>query len=401
MGIYPADYAAELNRLVQEGKISPALAAQLLAQYTQQKMREQAKEGAFALQQMAKSGQITQDVAKDLANLQSKNVPVDQYEAELNRLVAQGKMTPAAAAKLLDLYKKQRSGFGAAGLLNDLVAQQQAKADAYIDDLVKSGKISQQDADALRAIDQNAKNAQDCHDGIMKLAQARKLSPEITQQLIQNCQKVAAARAEADKLANMQANNASLDDYTNELKRAVQEGLISPEMAANLLTQYRALLTPITPPGGVAPGVQANIPGATEFGQLQQRVQGEAVAAPPAPAEATQFEVAQTQTQTESLQDRLQRIAQLQSAMASQAQQLIGTAWLPATMHIKKVRHLKKLKRPLKQQQMAQVGQAGKVVRLVKCLLLKREPFYLPYWIQRSIAIIPIHRSWQRLFQVT
>ena len=76
---------------MREGKISPAVAAQLLAQYTQQQQKELAKQGAFELQQMAKAGEVTADVAKDLADLQGKNVPVDQYAAELDRLVKEMK----------------------------------------------------------------------------------------------------------------------------------------------------------------------------------------------------------------------------------------------------------------------------------------------------------------------
>src|SRR3990167_10166824 len=101
-GMTAAQYSNELSRLVAEGKISPQVAQQLLAQYTQQRVQEMAKQGDVQLQQMAKQGQITAEVEKTLADLQKQNLPVTQYAAELQKLVAEGKLTPAVAAKLLD-----------------------------------------------------------------------------------------------------------------------------------------------------------------------------------------------------------------------------------------------------------------------------------------------------------
>lgn len=263
----PAEYAAELQRLVKEGKISPALAAQLLAQYTQQQQKEIAKQGAFALQQMAKSGEVTADVAKSLLNLQDKNIPVDQYAAELDRLVKAGKLTPAAAAKLLEQYKKQRVGMAETGVLSQLMAQGGPKAE------------------------------------------------------------------EAKRLLAMQGNNASLSDYTNELKRAVATGVITPQQAAQLLQEYRAAITPIS---GVAPTAEANLPGAEDFAKLQQQLQQQQVtqqAAPPEQASA-QFTAAQAQAQADAMQARQQRIQEMEGAMSTQAQQLI-TAWqTPNMQHV-------------------------------------------------------------------
>jgi intracellular multiplication protein IcmE len=258
----PEEYAAELNRLVREGKISAATAAKLLAQYTQQKMREQAKDSAYGLQQMAKAGEITADVAKSLADLQNRGASADEYEAELNRLVAAGKMTPAAAAKLLAQYKKQRAGYGPAAILSSL------------------------------------------------------LGPQASQ----------AARDQVQRLIDLQANNASESEYADELKKAVQAGIITPEMAADLMAQYRALKAPV--PVGAAPGVEANIPGAAAFSQLQQAVQAEATPPAEQPAE---FAEARTESKGETDQQLSQRVEQLQAAMAGQAQNLIN-AWQPAVM---------------------------------------------------------------------
>lgn len=331
-GISPADYAAELNRLVKEGKISPEMAARLLAQYTQQQMREQAKQGAFGVRQMAKAGQITPDVANALVAMQNRNIPVDQYEAELNRLVAAGKMTPAAAAQLLAQYKQQRAGIGTAGTLSSLVGDEEANASNLLDDLVKSGKISQADADAIKAMERNAKSPEDCQNGLNQFVQAKKIPPDVAAKLLASCKKLAAVRAAAQRLAALQGNNASLNDYTEELKRAVASGAITPQMAATLLDQYRAAITPLAIPTGTAPGVEANIPGSEAFAQLQQRVATVPTGTPAVP-ETTQFQEAippPPQT-AEAAADRLQRLQQLAGAMSGQAQTLINS-WQPTVM---------------------------------------------------------------------
>lgn len=260
----PAEYAAELERLVREGKLTPEAAAKLLAQYTQQKAKEAAKVGMSALRQMASAGQITPDVLKTLEDLQSKNVPLDEYAAQLEKLVAAGKMTPATARKALDLYRAQRLGaLDSGGPIGALLAKGGASADF------------------------------------------------------------------ARGLLNKQANNVSLNDYANELKRGVAMQLISPDDAKRLYEQYQAVLAR-GPTAGIAPTVEGNIP----FNELQRRIQEQGgtgapaaqqqFAAPPPPAQTAQAVEA-------TIQERQQRIQQLLSAMSGQAQNLLA-AWQPPMM---------------------------------------------------------------------
>ena len=119
---------------------------------------------------MAKSGQITPDVAKILAEHPCKVVPLNQYEATLTKLVTDGKITPAVAAKVLAICRAQRTNIGASGLLGTMLAKGGPAAD------------------------------------------------------------------EAKRLLDLQANNASLSDYAEELKRAVAAGLLTPEEAASIAT---------------------------------------------------------------------------------------------------------------------------------------------------------------------
>jgi polyhydroxyalkanoate synthesis regulator phasin/type IV secretory pathway VirB10-like protein len=253
----PAEYAAYLDRLVKEGKLSPEAAAQLLAQYTQQYAAEAAKEGAFAIKQMARAGQMTPEVAKMIEDLQNKNVPADQYENTLSKLVTDGKITPDVARKLAAQYRTQRVSAGSSSLLNDMLAKGGAAAEA------------------------------------------------------------------AKRLLNMQANNASLTDYTEALKQTVAAGLIKPEEAASLLQQYQAMLTPFV--AGAAPGTETVIPGAEDFAKLQQNLQAKAPVTT-TPAAASQFQTAVAEQQADYSQERQQQVQQLASAMANQATNLL-TSW--------------------------------------------------------------------------
>lgn len=265
----PAEYAAELQRLVREGKLSPEAAAALLAQYTQQYQKQKAAEAALALKKMATAGQITPDTAQAVQALMDKNTPVDQFKAALDTLVQQGKLIPAVAARLLDNYRNLREGLGRSGILGKMLS--------------KGGPFAEA----------------------------------------------------ANRLLGMQGNNASIDDYTNELKKDVAAGLMTPEEAAQLLREYQAMLAS-PDAAGVAPTITTSLPTTEDFAALAARVQQPAaVTTSPVTAQASQFAVAQAQAESDAAaaaeQARLQRIEALQTAMSAQAQSLI-VAWQPTPM---------------------------------------------------------------------
>ena len=64
--VTPSEYADQLQALVKEGKVSQQNATVLAAQYARQNQQEAVKKGDFTIAQMAKSGQITTDVAKKI-----------------------------------------------------------------------------------------------------------------------------------------------------------------------------------------------------------------------------------------------------------------------------------------------------------------------------------------------
>lgn len=284
--VSPAEYSAELNRLVAEGKISPEVAAQLLAQYTQQQAKEAQQESAATLEDMAKSGQIAPDVADDLEKLQKRNVPAAEYQAELDKLVAEGKMTPATAAKLLAQYRSQRTSLGPAATLAAMVsaseaasaaeaasvtpADEAAEQDAAndVNDLVASGKITQATADQLIALQKSHVTPEDYQKALDQLVREGKISPEDAKRLMAKYQLLdlerkhvppAEYKAAVDQMVKdgrlsaadaakvmgkyqlglLANSHASPAEYQAALDQMVKDGKITPAEAAHMMAQYQ------------------------------------------------------------------------------------------------------------------------------------------------------------------
>lgn len=321
----PEEYAAELQRLVKEGKITPEMAAQLLAQYNHQRAQDALKQNAFALKQLARQGTITQDVANDLMALQSKNVPVSEYAAELQRLVAAGKLTPAAAAELLRQYKEQHANAGNAAAISSVVAQADADYVAQIDKLKDSGKISADTAQILKDLQAKNLSPADYQKALEELVKAGKITPEQARLLLAAYQKSQATKAEAAKLASLQDRNVPAGVFANELKQAVSQGTISASQAAALMQAYQASLVPGGPETTL--GAQTVIPGASDFAKLQRQLQETSQGQTIAVEQKQDFAAAAAQAEREAMQARQQRIQQLSQAMAGQAQSLVSLSW--------------------------------------------------------------------------
>lgn len=258
------NYAEALQRLVREGKISPETAAKLLAQYKAAKVNKNQKESQALMGGLLASGAIGQADADTLAALQSKEVPVEEYAAELARLVREGKISPETAAKLLAQYKK---GY-AATVTN--VAGEKLKAKQQLSGLIQSGDISPEDATALLALQDGNASVSDYASELDRLVREGKISPETAAKLLAQYRKVhgdgagmsaqekldALAHASAQGLAGanlpadvaknlltMQQEDVSPEQYAAELDRLVREGKLSPEMRDKLLAQYKELHT--------------------------------------------------------------------------------------------------------------------------------------------------------------
>lgn len=327
-GISTTDYAALIQDRVKDGSITPAVAQQLLTQYTQQRAREIVKQSIASLHKMAAAGQITPDVEKDLVGLENKMVPVDMYAAALQRYVAAGKMTPAVADSILTEFKSQKSAIGPSGKLADLLKAAEAAAFGEISDLLAGGQITQATANQLRDMIQRNIPLADFIAAINTMVQQKQLTPELSKLKIADYKLVKGYRDASESLGKLQGNNASNGDYSTELKRLVQAGLLTPAEAAQLMQEYQAnaVRQPIGAPTGPV------TPGAEGFARLEQRLQGGAASSAPAAApDASQFAAAQAQAEQETDNSEQQRIQNLVTAMSGQAGQLISS-WQPPTM---------------------------------------------------------------------
>jgi polyhydroxyalkanoate synthesis regulator phasin len=344
--VSPAEYEANLNRLVKEGKISPATAAALLAQYSQQKTQEALAENAAGLQDSVKSGEITADVASDLAALQKRGVSAADYKDELDKLVREGKLTPAAEEKLLAQYTGARTTGAPSSTLNSLVSNLDDAANADLNAMVKSGRISPATAKILSDLHGQNLSPEAYQAKLDELVREGKITPEQAKTFIAKYQKRQALKNEIDSLKNLQANNASPAQYTAELTRAVKEGLISPEMAARLQAEYNAATAQLpnySPAAtGTAASIQSNLPSDEAFNRLQQRLasqqQQPVTSTFTAPTDNSQqfsdaAAQAAAQAESEAEKERQQRIQNLMGAMSNQAHSLISSWSAPSMAH--------------------------------------------------------------------
>lgn len=323
-GVSASEYAAALQNMTREGKVSPDVAQQLLAQYSQQRAREITNQSIAILHQMAREGQMTPDVEKALVDLEGRMVPVELFDTSLKEYITNGKLTPAVANKILDEYKSQKDKIGTTGTLNQMLKEAEEAAFAELKDLLKQGKITQAVADQIAAMIQKNVSLPEFTATIAQLVEQKKLTPDIAKLKIADYRIVRGLRDEVTRLGALQGNNASPGAYADELKRAVAAGILTPSQAKQLMQGYLALSSR-APIGGVPPG---NV----EFAQLQQRAQQAAAGAEVTTSE--NFEAAQAAAEEESAQDRQARIESMINAMAGQAQTLVA-AWQPPAMEHK------------------------------------------------------------------
>jgi type IV secretory pathway VirB10-like protein len=324
----PGLYAGLLRSLVAAGKISAQTAQKLLSQYYQQRAKEIIQQSIAILHQMARNGEITPDVEKELVDLENRMVPLDTFSAALQRYLTAGKMTPVVAKKILDEYKEQKAEIGSTGSVDQLLQDAVDAAYQELTDLLRDGKITKEVADQLRGLIQQRVSMDDFTKAVNALVQQNKLTPEISKLKIADYQKIMSLMAAQNSLSNLQANNASLAEYANELKRLVQIGALTPEQAAQLMQDYQASITK------AAPTAVATGPATTsDFAQLQQRVQGAGAPTQPV-ATAAQFQTTQSQTQQQAMQAQQQQMQNIMNTMSEQAQSLISS-WQPTAMEHK------------------------------------------------------------------
>src|SRR4029078_5043459 len=101
------EYAAQLDRLVKDGKLSPDQARALLDEYKKQHANAMLADAEQTMDGMIKSGQLSVDAANQLLEAQKNRVTPGEYNALLQKMVREGKISPAVAAKLAQQYNRQ------------------------------------------------------------------------------------------------------------------------------------------------------------------------------------------------------------------------------------------------------------------------------------------------------
>lgn len=228
------DYQKQLAQLVKEGKLTPEQAKALLSSYVSP---DEAKNNAN-IDKLLAQGDISPTTANQLKNLQQQGLSKEAYAAALQKLVAEGKLSPAAAQKLLNSY----------------VSPAQAHNQDMLDALTASGKLSPAAAEAVSALMKSGLSKEQLAQQLQKLVAEGKLSPEAAKALMDGYVSPAEAQNEsalqgliasgqispeaASAVSDLQKQGLSKEQYADALKRLVAEGKLSPEAAAKLLNDY-------------------------------------------------------------------------------------------------------------------------------------------------------------------
>lgn len=332
--VSPADYADMLQRMVREGKIDAATAKRLLNEYIQQRAKEIIARSITSLRQMAEQGQITNDVLNQLIPLEEQMVPVSQYQAKLDQLVNDGKLTPKSAEAIIDEFKQQKRDIGEVkSSVLDMLKEAEDAAYKELTDLLAEGKINKETASTLAGLIQKDVTFKEFSGVIKEMVADGRLTPEISKLKLADYKRVKGLRELAKQLDLLQGNDASAADYEAALRASVESGVITPEEAAKLLSEYQAARAQFAA-ATAAPVVQTS-DGNSELARLRQRLQ-ESSAATQAeqesqPVTADQFSEAELASEAQLAEARQERIQNMVAAMSGQAQQLIG-AWAPVNM---------------------------------------------------------------------
>lgn len=312
-GLTPDEYKAQLDELVKEGKLTPAQEKALLAAYQK---RHKNLSPSDLTDQMLATGHIAPDTAAALQKLNSSGMSKADYRNALDKLVQEGKLTPAQAKELLEAYQRKHGQFAgtasaadrlaAAGDISPATASEldgmdNLSPDAYkkrLDELVKEGKLTPEQARELMAA-YNAKHGIQSivspDDVVSQLAADGKITPDT-----------------AAILKKLNSENLTPDEYKKRLAQLVAEGKLTPEQAKQLLDAYKAKL--------------ANAAAAEAALSAQQQVSAPSETTGGTELDATADELSQKQAAlNQALQ---QQLSQQEAAIKAQAQALV-TAWNP------------------------------------------------------------------------
>jgi len=238
-------YQEKLDKMVRDGALSPSEAQRLLKAYRAKHPSRETASTTQMLSDMLNAGNITPDTATQLRQLSSKNVPISDYDASLQKLVQEGKLTPAQASRLLASYKHHHAGMN-------------ASSDQLVDSLLSSGSLTPATASELKSLAAGGASVNAYQASLDRLVREGKLTPAQAKKLLATYKRhhVAGkspstqlvdsllssgslAPATASELKRLAAGDASVNAYQASLARLVREGKISPSAAQKLLAAYK------------------------------------------------------------------------------------------------------------------------------------------------------------------
>lgn len=269
-----AAYQQALVSMANSGQMSAETARQLQQKYQQQLAKRQADESAGQLASMEASGKLSHDTASMLAALQSSGMSPVDYAAALDKLAKEGKLSPEESKRLLVQYNKQH------GVASDVNSEQ-----------VSGMELSQEQGDALRAIQKASQPVAVFAAKLEQYARANEISTDTASRLLTAYQEEYSAKQAGDvaratqaaeakdrlidqleakpklpaqaaqSLSALRNGSSSLSDYASELQRLVDAGLISPETAKALLAAYNKQLAQSSASGFATNGNGASFAG--------------------------------------------------------------------------------------------------------------------------------------------
>lgn len=396
--VSPDEYAARLNELVKQGKLTPEQARELLAQYKKQYANARLQESGKIMDGLITSGDLSLDLANQLLSMQKDGATPSQYAAFLNKAVRDNKLSAATAQQLLAQYSKQHT--------KQIIEQ----SVAFVHKLARDGKLVKEVEDELVKLEYQFGPLEDYQAAVQKYVDAGKLIPatakelideykmqkasvgssDSTQALLQKAEAAAFTELDeleqskkltkevADQLRDLIRKDVPMKDFEAVINRLVQEKKMTPEISKLKLADYRAvrglrdlsrnlnaaqannlsrdaysdILKDAVQAGIITPDEAArlmneylaslNVPGAstapagaaTPEFARLQEGLAESSAATNVQVSSDQFVSANTEAKQVSDQDREAMIQGLMGTMSNQAQQLI-TGWQPPVMQVK------------------------------------------------------------------
>jgi len=257
------EYAAALDALVREGKLTPAEARALLEKYKKQHQNALLDKSGVYMDGLVKNGQMSVDEATRLLALQQNGITTAGWASALKNEAKEGRLSAALVSGLLGQYSAEQSAecasegafrlrqFVSQGAMTGLVGKDLAdlqarnvSASAYatkLSALVTEGKLTPAVADSLGKLYRQQRACGGTSEALGDIIQQQ-------QALAANCvlSKVGSPggllRADADALVGLQQQGVSWARWQDAVSGLQKSAKLTGAQAAAVLPCYRALL---------------------------------------------------------------------------------------------------------------------------------------------------------------